>query len=87
VLLQLTSGPSAGKYYYVSEQITGLPRVGQQIPRGQIVARYANQGTGIEIGWGDPRSSGRTLAQATTGYTEGQQTPAGQSFRRQILGA
>jgi hypothetical protein len=85
VLLQLTSGPNAGKYWYVSEQIAGIPKVGQRIARGQIVARYANQGTGIEIGWGSPSSAGRTLAQATTGYSEGQQTPAGQSFRQQIL--
>jgi len=47
-------------------------------------------GTGIEIGWGSPTSSGRTLAQATPGYSGDQSAPslaAGQSFRQQILRA
>ena len=88
VLLQLTSGPNAGKYWYVSEQIAGVPRVGQQIARGQIVARYASQGTGIEIGWGSPSSAGRTLAQAQGPLPAGHaDTAAGQSFRQQILHA
>jgi hypothetical protein len=85
VLLQLTSGPNRGKYWFIAEQITGLPRVGQRLARGQTVARYASSGTGIEVGWGSPKSSGRTLAQATTGYSEGQQTPAGIDFRRRVL--
>jgi hypothetical protein len=88
VLLQLTSGPDAGKYWYVSEQITGIPKVGQQIARGQIVARYANSGTGIEIGWGSPSSGGRTLAQAQGPLPAGHaNTAAGIDFRRRILHA
>lgn len=88
VLMQLTAGPNAGKYWYVSEQIAGIPKVGQRIARGQIVARYADQGTGIEIGWGSPTSSGRTLAQEQGPLPAGHaNTPAGAAFRQQILHA
>jgi hypothetical protein len=86
VLMQLTSGPNAGKYWYLSEQITQVPRVGERIARGQIVARYANAGTGIEIGWGSPSSAGRTLAQAQGPLPAGHaDTSAGIDFRRRIL--
>lgn len=79
VWMQLTDGPNKGKYWYVSEQITNLPKVGQVIQRGAPVAQFAPTGTGIELGWAT--ADGRTLAQATTGYHEGEVTPAGQSFR------
>jgi hypothetical protein len=80
VLLQLLSGPQKGKFYYVAEQIAPTVRAGQTLRVGQPIGRYAQSGTGIEIGWGSP-SPGRTLAQATSGYSEGQQTQAGSSFR------
>jgi hypothetical protein len=44
-----------------------------------MIARFAAAGTGIEFGWSTP--NGITLARATTGYEEGQITPAGQSIR------
>lgn len=86
VLMQLTAGPDKGKYWYVSEQITHAAHVGQVVRRGDVVAQYAPTGTGIEIGWGSPHSGSRTLAGATTGYHEGDVTPAGQDFARRILG-
>jgi hypothetical protein len=79
VELQLTAGPNKGKMWYVAEQITGVPKVGTVIARGQKVVSYAPSGTGIEIGWGAP--GGQTEAQATTGYTEGQVTKAGSNFK------
>lgn len=79
VLFQLTSGPNKGRYYYVSEQIDHVPAVGSYVPRGGVIARFAASGTGIEMGWGTPTEA--TKAQATTGYTEGQVTPAGQDFK------
>lgn len=77
---RLTSGRYAGHYIYVAEQVTQLARVGQSVRGGQIIARYARTGTCMEIGWAV--ANGRTLAQATTGYKEGQVTAAGKSFAR-----
>ena len=82
---QLTGGPDIGRYWYVAEQITPLAHVGERIPQGGVVARFASSGTGIEIGWA-ANASGQTLAQATTGYHEGQITPAGQAFMSIIGG-
>ena len=54
--------PSA--YWYVAEQITPVTTTAGTIFQArQAVARFAPTGTGIEIGWGSPTSSGRTLAQ------------------------
>lgn len=80
---QLTGGANAGDYVYVAEQITNLARVGQTLQAGDVVARYARKGTCIETGWSTP--SGATLAQATTGYREGQVTVAGVSFARFLI--
>jgi hypothetical protein len=83
VWYELTTGNHAGDYVYVAEQITDLPRVGQTLKAGDIVARYAKKGTCLETGWST--ASGATLAQATTGYTEGQVTVAGVSFARFLI--
>jgi hypothetical protein len=80
---ELTSGPSAGRYVYVAEQITGLPRIGQTLHAGDVVTRYARKGTCIETGWST--ADGETFAQATTGYTEGEVTVAGVSFARFLI--
>ena len=80
---ELTSGPSAGRYVYIAEQITGLPRVGQTLRAGDVIARYARKGTCIETGWS--AADGETLAQATTGYTEGEVTVSGVSFARLLI--
>ena len=80
---QLTSGPFAGRYVYVAEQINRLARIGQRLHAGQPVARFARKGTCIETGWSS--ADGQTLAQATTGYSEGQITKAGVSFARFLL--
>lgn len=81
IAVQLTAGPNAGKVMYVAEQINGVPKVGTVIQRGQPITRYAGSGTGIEIGWANPKNPTQTLAQGTSGYSEGQQTSAGQQFR------
>jgi hypothetical protein len=78
VYFELLDGPNAGKVQYVAEQITGIAPVGI-LQQGQAIARYAASGTDIEYGWAI--LTGRTLARATTGYTEGQITPAGRSVR------
>jgi hypothetical protein len=79
VYWELLDGPDAGKVQYVAEQITSIAPPGTILQQGQPIARFASSGTGIEFGWST--LNGVTLARATTGYEEGQATPAGQSMR------
>jgi hypothetical protein len=79
VAFELLEGPDAGKIQFVAEQITGIPPVGTILQRGQPIAHFATSGTNIEYGWATV--TGLTLAKATTGYTEGQITPAGLEMR------
>jgi hypothetical protein len=78
VYYELLEGPQAGKVQYLAEQITAIAPVGI-LQQGQPIARFAPSGTDIEFGWAV--LNGQTLARATTGYTEGQVTPAGRSIR------
>lgn len=78
VYFELLDGPDAGRVQYVAEQITAIAPVGI-LQQGQAIARYAASGTNIEYGWAV--LNGQTLARATTGYVEGQVTPAGRSIR------
>jgi len=79
VYFELLDGADAGKVQYVAEQITDIAPGGSILQQGQAIARYAKSGTDIEYGWST--LNGVTLAVATTGYEEGQVTPAGQSMR------
>jgi hypothetical protein len=76
---ELLDGPDAGKVQYVAEEITDLAQPGSILQQGQVIARYAASGTGIEFGWST--LNGITLAMATSGYEEGEETPAGKSMR------
>ena len=79
IYYELLEGPDAGKVQYLAEEITQLARPGSILQQGQPIARFAASGTGIEFGWST--INGVTLAMATTGYEEGQATPAGRSIR------
>ena len=79
VYFELLDGPQAGQVQYVAEQITDIARPGLTLQQGQVIARFAPTGTGIEYGWST--INGITLARATTGYEEGQVTPAGRYMR------
>jgi hypothetical protein len=79
VYFELLDGPQAGQIQYVAEQITSIARPGLTLAQGQVIARYAASGTAIEYGWST--INGITLARATTGYEEGQVTPAGSYMR------
>jgi hypothetical protein len=79
VYFELLDGPDAGKVQYVAEQITDIAPPGSILQQGQAIAVYAKSGSAIEYGWSTP--SGITLAVATTGYEEGQITPAGRAMR------
>jgi hypothetical protein len=79
VYFELLDGPDAGRVQYVAEQITAIAPPGSILQQGQAIARYAPSGTAIEYGWST--LNGITLARATTGYEEGQVTPAGVNIR------
>lgn len=79
VYFELLDGPQAGQVQYVAEQITNIAQPGSILQKGQVIARYAPSGTAIEYGWST--LNGVTLARATTGYEEGQVTPAGRYMR------
>ena len=83
VYFELLTGPDAGRVQYVAEQITDIAPVGI-LQQGQPIARFASSGTDIEYGWAV--LNGQTLARATTGYVEGQVTPAGRSIRAWLNG-
>jgi hypothetical protein len=87
IYFELLDGPDAGRVQYVAEEITDLAPAGSILAQGQAIARYAPSGTAIEYGWST--LNGITLARATTGYEEGQITPAGQNMRNWLnsLGA
>jgi hypothetical protein len=82
--------PPAGApsdYWYVAEQITPVSTTVGTIFRARAaVARFAPSGTGIEIGWGSPTSTQRTLAGETdpgaANPPPGATTPWGESFKR-----
>jgi peptidoglycan hydrolase CwlO-like protein len=84
VYWELLAGPDAGLEQYVAEEITDIAPPGSILQQGQVIARYAASGTGIEYGWSTP--DGVTLAVATTGYEEGQVTPAGVNMRNWLNG-
>ena len=79
VYFELLNGPQAGQIQYVAEEITDIARPGSILTQGQAIAKFARTGTGIEYGWST--SNGTTLAVATSGYEEGQITPAGRYMR------
>lgn len=84
VYYKLLSGPDAGHYVYVAEQITDIAKPGSIVRAGGTIARYAGSGTGIEMGWAT--ASGQTQAMATTGYKEGYATASGRNFRNFLDG-
>lgn len=80
---KVISGPFRGQYWYAAEQIQFLTGRGSRVSQGEQVGTVAPTGTGTEFGFAT--ASGQTLARATTGYNEGEVTPAGSRFRRQIF--
>lgn len=86
IVLEITAGPLAGKWWYWSEQIVPTVSTGQTVAAGQVVATYAPSGTGIEIGWWE-RNGGYPLGHP--GYDDRHATHAGADFRYllQALGA
>jgi murein DD-endopeptidase MepM/ murein hydrolase activator NlpD len=78
VFVSSTGLPSGATGIYYAEQLTPSVKVGDTVQAGQPIGSVAATGTGLEIGFA---SGAQTLARATTGYTEGEITHAGQAFR------
>lgn len=78
---RLQDGPLAGRNVFLAENIHPVVRAGQTVKAGQTIANMFNGGTGIEMGFADG-SGARTLARVTSGYREGQVTPAGKAFEQ-----
>lgn len=74
---------STGVYNYVAEQVRSSAKVGQVFQPGSTIATVASSGTGEELGFAT--AGGQTLARATTGYTEGEQTAAGKSYLGRVV--
>jgi hypothetical protein len=72
-----------GAYNYVAEQVRSNLRIGQSVRAGDQIGTVAPSGTGLELGWAT--AGGQTLARSTTGYREGQATPAGQDYRQRVI--
>lgn len=86
---QLTSGPQAGRNYYVAEQINPAPGLapGQTVKQGNPLGYFAAHGTGIEMGWAGQNDWRRTLAQeqGNTGGAGHSNSPAGVSFHQFLI--
>lgn len=88
LLFQFASLPpgAPSDYWYVAEQIDPVTTsLGTTFQAGQRVASFASSGTGIEIGWGSPSSTSRTLAGETdpgaASPPAGSATSWGESFK------
>jgi hypothetical protein len=83
---KLLSGPHAGRFVYVAEAIEPLVSAGQHVKAGDHIARFGpdaapGHSPGIETGWSS-ETLNLTWAKKTTGYHEGDKTPAGKAFCR-----
>jgi peptidoglycan hydrolase-like protein with peptidoglycan-binding domain len=93
LLYKLANGIHAGRFVYVAEAIVPSVSAGQRVRAGDAICTFGpaaapGQSPGIETGWGSATLN-VTYAKSTTGYTEGQVTPAGAAFVRLLhrLGA
>jgi hypothetical protein len=74
---RLTSGPFAGRYVYVAENITPTVSVGQTVRAGQQIATMFNGGTGIETGWAAPGGFQPLSQTVAAGSINGANLPPG----------
>lgn len=51
IIYRFNSGPRAGRYVYVTEDIIPGVRAGQIVKAGQIIAKFKASPTGLETGW------------------------------------
>lgn len=77
VIVSSSGLPGGATGIYYAEGITPTVHVGQHVVAGQQIGTTTSQPTGLEFGFWKGTS---TLAQATTGYVEGEITAAGRLF-------
>lgn len=80
VLQGAKGGPFANQFVYFAEGIAPSVKVGDTVNAGDQLGTFQQYGNGGEFGFA-ANAQGQTLAQATTGYTEGQATAAGSRAR------
>jgi hypothetical protein len=80
ILIHLDNPINGHAYYYTAENIQPTVSINQRVSAGQKIGTARGGSPYLELGWA-AGPSGQTLAQATTGYKEGQVTPAGQDFK------
>jgi len=74
---RLTSGPFAGRYVYLAENITPTVSVGQTVQAGQQIATMFDGGTGIETGWAAPAGFQPLSQTPAAGSISGANLPPG----------
>jgi hypothetical protein len=90
MLFEVKAGPFKGKFFYIAEAVEPVVSRGALVDAGQPVCRfgyYAARGRypGIEMGWASESGLSqinKTRAAETSGYYEGERTPAGKAFAR-----
>lgn len=83
---QLTSGPAAGDYVYVAEDVVPTVSVGQAVSAGQQIATCFPGGDGIETGWAAPGGIGEAYAGYAGQWNNYNSTAFGLNFS-QLLSA
>ncbi len=93
LLYQLSAGPHAGRFVFVAEAIVPTVVAGDKVRAGDTICTFGADAApgahpGIETGWSSATLN-ITYAKSTTGYHEGDVTPAGKAFARLLkrLGA
>jgi hypothetical protein len=71
---------------YYAEDINPNVRPGQHVGAGTQIGTATGGHSGIEIGWADPNSLGRSLQAASGAYSGSGATPEGQHFLNYIQG-
>lgn len=74
---RLTSGPFAGRYVYVAENVTPTVSVGQTVQAGQQIAVMFDGGSGIETGWAASGGFQPLSQTAAAGSISGANLPPG----------
>ncbi|ACU53214.1 conserved hypothetical protein [Acidimicrobium ferrooxidans DSM 10331] len=83
---QLTSGPAAGDYVYVAEDVVPTVAVGQAVSAGQQIATCFPGSDGIETGWAAPGGIGEAYAGYAGQWNNSNSTAFGLNFS-QLLSA
>lgn len=85
ILIKLDHPIAGHEYYYTAENIAPTVSKGQRVKAGQTIGHARGGYPYLELGWGTA-TPGITWQATHGGYTEGQVTAAGRSFRTVLTG-